>query len=237
MYEELQAVLKINEELEYEIQGKNDMLEKHARDMDEYSAEVDKVNNDNDQLKSDLEAAQTDIQTSQDELKAAKDELKRLEDLEYKLRDTNSSKTHSENELNRYKSEHKALQDTIKELQGKVDLVLSESKTELKEKDGKIEHLLHEISDYKDHMAKTIDLRKLSHANDLKTMQNKLDQVESEKSQYFYELQASQKDLEKYEKDMQFNTDNYKKEIMESYDKLQQAMVESSTRKLLNYIL
>ena len=187
---------------------KNELLDKNLQEINGLNSKAEKSN--------------SEILRLGNELNHTKSMLKKIEVLELDLRETNTNKQYSETELERVKSEYESLKIINTDLQGKVDNLNSEAKSDLKEKDAKIEQLMHEISDYKDHMVKTIELRKISHSNDLQNIQNQLNQVEAEKSQYFYQLQAAQKDLKRLEKDMKTSNDNYKKELMESYDKLQQ---------------
>ena len=90
-------------------------------------------------------------------------------------------KTKLEEENDRIKEESNSQQIWIKEFQDKIESIGEDSKSEIKEKELKIEHLMTELSNYKDHMAKSLDLIKISHSNDLKEIQQKYEQSENEK--------------------------------------------------------
>lgn len=196
LYDELQNLIKINEELEDDVQSKDEVIQQH-----------------------------------EDTIKELKETCKKIETLQNELTHEKISKDRAEQELERIKNEYFSLQNSIKGLQERLDSLGSDSKSELKEKDQKIEHLMNELSNYKDHMVKTLDLAKLSHSNDVKSLQKKIEQIESEKSQFYYELQATTKELEKLEQERKSTYENYKKELNDNYNKLQSIMMESSDRK------
>jgi DNA repair exonuclease SbcCD ATPase subunit len=53
----------------------------------------------------------------------------------------------------------------------------------LNDKDRRIENLLQELNNFKEHTAKILELNKLSHTLDLNTLKKKLEETESEKKQ------------------------------------------------------
>ena len=121
-----------------------------------------------------------------------------------------------------------ACKNSILAFQEKYDKLANEGKMDLKEKDQKIESLIKEISDYKEHMQKTVELCKIAHSNEIKGMQARIEQTEADKNQFFYELQGSRRDLEKVEKGQ---VEELKRELIEVSEKLKEIMSESSSRK------
>lgn len=189
LYNELQNLIKINENLELKLQNNTQTVQ----NLDKTSQKLDQ---------------------KEDELIHIKAENLKINE-----------------ELERTRTEYYSLQENIKSLQGRLDNLGEDSKVEIKEKEHKINHLVNELSSYKDHMAKSIDLAKISHSKDLKDMQQRYEQTENEKSQYYYELKSANKELERVQRESQVTKESLKKESEENYRKLKQVMKEAAVKK------
>jgi chromosome segregation ATPase len=90
---------------------------------------------------------------------------------------------------------------------------------------------MNELSSYKDHAAKSLEINKISFSNDLKGLQSKLEQIETEKNQYFYQMQSMEKELRQSKDDLKTTKEAYKKEIEDTYEKMQHIMQDASIKK------
>lgn len=199
LLEELQNLVKINEGLEIDVVKKKEVIEKQK----------------------DMMAKQNETISKLMEIKEKYDNLQRENEKD------RMDKGVLNKDLERMINENWTLQKNILAFQEKYDKLAADNKIELKEKDQRIESLIKENSDTKEHMQKSIELWKIAHSNEVKSMQARIEQIESDKNQYFYELQGSRKDLEKVEKGQ---VEELKRELLEVNDRLKDIMNEWSSK-------